>query len=178
MPLYNKDGTPYRVSGTRQQFNDLSPDLALFDLWDQEAIRIGGTPIYYYEVFVPEQTTDPLYIENRGKVWSTSPVELWAVYEPVASTNTQTAFGYDAPDEMKFELNYRAMLDAIGHMPAIGSRIRSPFLKEDWELVQRNLNEFKMYKALRIEFLCKRFQDDAIGGPSISSQKDIQYKIV
>jgi hypothetical protein len=176
--IYKKDGTPYRVSGTRQQFNDLSPDLELFDLWDEEAIRIGGSPIYYYEVFIPEQTTDPIYLENRGKVWSTSPIQLWCVYDPIPSTNTQTAFGIDGPEEMKFDLNYRTMLHTIGHKPKIGSRFRTPFLKEEWELVQMNLGEFKMYKALRASLLCKRFQDDAIGGPNISPQKDINYKIV
>ena len=176
--LFNKDGTAYKLAGTRQQFNDRSADLALFDIWDQEAIKIGGSPIYYYEVFIQPQTTDPLYMEDRGKLWSTVPVELWCVYDPMASTNTQTAFGYDSPDEMKFEFNYRAMLDAIGHKPKIGSRLRSPFLKEDWEIIQMNLGEFKMYKALRAELFCKRFQDDAVSGPSISTQKDIDYKIV
>lgn len=176
--LYNRDGTPYKLAGTRQQFNDRSADLKLFDVWDQEAIRIGGSPLYYQEVFIPEQTTDMLYLENRGKFWSTVPVELWCVYDPLAATNTQTAFGIDAPDEMKFEVNYRAMLDAIGHKPKIGSILTTPFLNEKWELVQMNLNEFKMYKALRADLLCKRFQDDAIGGPSISAQKDTNYKIV
>lgn len=176
--LYNKDGTSYKLAGTRQQFNDRSADLALFDIWDQEAIKIGGSPIYYYEVFIQPQTIDPLYLEDRGKLWSTVPVELWCVYDPMASTNTQTAFGIDSPDEMKFEFNYRAMLDAIGHSPKIGSRLRSPFLKEDWEIIQMNLSEFKMYKALRAELFCKRFQDDAVSGPSISTQKDIDYKIV
>lgn len=176
--IHQRNGIPYRLAGTRQQFNDLNPDLALFDIWDQEAIKVGGSPIYYYEVFIPEQTIDPLYLENRAKIWSTSPIELWCLYEPTAATNTQTAFGIDSPDEMKFEFNYRALLDAIGHKPMIGSRLRTPFLKEDWEIVQMNLGEFKMYKALRADILCKRFQDDAVGGPGIVSQKDIQYKIV
>jgi len=176
--LYRKDGRPFKVSGTRQQFNDQAPELTLFDRWDQEAIKIGGSPIYYYEVFVQPQTTDTLYMEDRGKLYSNTPVELWCVYEPIPSTNTQTAFGYDAPDEMKFEFNYRALLDAIGHPPAIGSMLRTPFLKEDWHIVQRNLGEFKMYKALRMELLCMRFQDDAVSGPSISTKKDIDYKIV
>jgi hypothetical protein len=177
--LFNRDGTPYRLAGTRQQFNDLSADLSLFDIWDQEAIRIGGSPIYYYEVFIQEQTTDPIYLEDRGKLYSTNPVELWCFYEPVQSTFAQTAFGIDSmADEMKFSFNYRALLDAIGHKPKVGSRLRTPFLKEDWEIIQMNLGEFKMYKALRADILCKRFQDDDISGPSISSQKDIQYKIV
>ena len=176
--LYNKDGTPYKVAGTRQQFNDKRPDLALFDIWDQEAIKIGGTPLYYFEVFLPEQTMDGVYLENRGKIWSNIPIELWAVYDPTASLNLQMAMGIDSPDEMKFELNYHAMLDAIGHKPKIGSMIKSPFLKEVWELVQMNLGEFKMYKALRANLLCQRFQDDATGGPSITSQPEIDYKIL
>lgn len=176
--LYKKDGTPFKVAGTRQQFNDRAADLDLFDLWDQEAIKIGGTPIYYYEVFIQPQTTDPIYMEDRGKLYSNHPVELWGVYDPVAGQQAQTAFGFDSPDEMKFEFNYKAVRDAIGHNPLPGSRLRSPFLKEEWQIVQSNLSEFKMYKALRMELYCVRFQDDAVSGPNKATQKDIDYKIV
>jgi hypothetical protein len=57
MGLKNLDGTPYQLRGSVQMFdpNDRTHDL--FNLWDQEAILRGGSPLYYYEVVNCFQTT-------------------------------------------------------------------------------------------------------------------------
>ena len=104
--LYNRDGSSYKVTGSLQQFDPSSIEHDLFNLLDEEIIKIGGSPIFYYEVFIQKQTIDPLYHEDRGKLWSNIPVELWAYYDPVEQQNYQTAFGLDSPDELVFELNY------------------------------------------------------------------------
>ena len=86
--IRNLDGTPYRVTGNIQQFNPGTPDYELFNLWDQESIKRGGSPIEYYEVFISQQAIDTLYSESRAKVWSQHPIMLWCFYEPIPSTNT------------------------------------------------------------------------------------------
>jgi hypothetical protein len=89
-------------------------------------------------------------------------------------------FGIDAPDEMKFELNYRSVLQNVGHPPKIGSRLFTPHLRENWVIVQRNLGEFKLWGALRIELICQRFQEDVVTGNGKVTQKepDLKIKIV
>jgi len=172
------DGTPYTTLGSRQQFDDSAPEHALFNQWDQEAIRMGGTPIYYYEMFISSNTIDPMYLEARGKLFSNNPVELWGLYEPIPAQNAQTAFGIDAPDEMTFEFNYRATLDAIGYPPKIGSRLFTPFLKENWVIIQRALGEFKMWGVVRLNLICQRYQESTTTGEGKIPQKDVDYKIV
>jgi hypothetical protein len=140
-------------------FDPLSPEHDLFNLWDEEIIQIGGSPIFYYEVFIQPQTVDPLYQEDRGKIWSNIPVELWAWYDPVEEQNFQTAFGLDSPDELVFELNYRAVLNKLGHPPKVGSRIYTPAKRENWEIIQRKVGEFKLWGELRLRLLCQRFQE-------------------
>ena len=156
--ITNPDGTAYRTSGSIQQYDPKSNNHALFNLWDQEAIKQGGSPIYYYEVFISTGEIDPIYQEARGKIWSPNPIELWSSYEPIPSQNFMTAFGYDSPYDITFETNAKAVIQALGHMPKIGARIRSPHLAEDWEVIQRNLGEFKMWGALRLQIICKRWQ--------------------
>jgi hypothetical protein len=104
--LKNPDGTPYCTTGSIQQFDPESPDHKLFNSWDEEIIRMGGSPIFYYEVFIQTATMDPLYMEDRSKIWSPVPLQLQALYEPIPSQNAMGAFGFDGPDEMIFELNY------------------------------------------------------------------------
>lgn len=171
MGICNPDGTPYQVSGSLQQFDPGNPDLALFDIWDEEAIEQGGSPIFYYEVFIQPQTIDPIYWEDRGKLWSNDPVQLFCYYEPIASSNNQGLFGIDSPDEMVFELNYHAVLNTIGHPPKIGSRIFTPMLRENWEIIQRNLAVFTMWNTLHIQLICKRFQESTTTGEGKVTQK-------
>jgi hypothetical protein len=106
------------------------------------------------------------------------PVQLYCVYEPVPSQNMQTAFGIDSPDEMIFELNYRSVLRDLGHIPKIGSRLFTPFLKENWIIIERKTGEMKMYGVVRIQLICQRFQEDSVSGTSVNKSQDVDFKIV
>lgn len=175
--IYRNDGRPYEVVGSSRQFDPNSPEHDLFNTWDEELIKISGTPLFYYEVFIQDQTIDPIYVEDRGKIWSSNPLILYAYYEPIPSQNDVTNFGIDAPDEMHFELNYRATLRIIGHPPKIGSRLFSPHLSENWVLIQRNLGEFKKWGAIRLELICQRFQESTTTGEGQVTQKQPNFTI-
>ena len=177
MPIFNKDGTPYSLSGSTQQFDPNNPMFDLFNLWDQESIQRGGSPLFYYEVIIRPDMIDPIYLEARNKLFSNNPIQLWCTYEPMSSQYVLNQFGIDAPDEVTFELNYRSVLRNLGHPPKIGSRIFTPHLQENWVVVQRNLSEFKMWGVLRIELLCQRFQEDVVTGDGKVTQKQPDLKI-
>lgn len=175
--LRNSDGTPYNVAGTLQQFDPSNPEHCLFNLWDQELIRISGSPVFYYEVLINSGDIDPLYLESRGKIWSPQPVELYALYDPQPAQNYQSAFGIDSPDEQKFELNYREVLDIVGHPPKIGSRIHTPHKREDWVIVQRNVGEHKLWGEIRLVLICSRFQESVTTGEGKVTQKKPDFEI-
>lgn len=172
MVLYNKDGTVYKPVGELSQLVPDSPSHELFDKWDQEIIRAGGTPLLYYEVFIPTNNVDPIYMESRDKLWSQQPIELWGVYDPIPSQLDQGLFGIDGPDTMIFYTNYKYTIDAVGHLPNVGARIFTPHLKENWEIVDRKLNDFHRWKVYRIEIHCQRFQESYTTGEGKVSQDD------
>jgi hypothetical protein len=159
MAILNTDGTPFNVSGSLQQFDPTNPEFALFNEWDQEIILMGGTPMYYYEVFIQFQTMDKLYMEDRGKMWSNTPICLYGYYDPIPSQNMMTTFGIDAPDELMFEFNYQDVLSRLGHLPKIGSRIYTPQKREHWIIIQRAVEEFKLWGEMRLQLMCQRFQE-------------------
>lgn len=177
MTLLNASGTPYRTLGCLQQFDPENPVHNLFNMWDEEAIKIGGSPIFYYECLIQTQTIDPLYREDRGKLWCPEPIQLWAVYEPVEQQNFQSMYGIDSQDEMKFELNYRAVLRELGHPPKVGSRIQTPHKNENWIIVQRKVGEFKMWGEIRLNLLCERFQENTTTGEGEIEQKKPNFTI-
>lgn len=174
--LRNYNGTPYRTVGAIQQFDPENPEHNLFQMWDQEVIQQGGSPIFYYEVFIPSGKIDPIYWEARSKVFSNFPVQLWCYYDPQPGQNLQNQFGIDSPDEMIFELNVRAVLSAVGHLPKIGSRLFTPHKREHWKIIQRNMGEFKMWGELRLQLITERFQDDIVtnAGNVTQQQPDFQ----
>jgi hypothetical protein len=178
--MKNLDGSPYQLRGSIQSYDPCDRTHDLFNLWDQEAIKRGGSPSYYYEVVITPNMIDPVYLEARSKIFSNNPVELWCNYEPIRSQNLLNQFGIDSPDEMKFEFNYREVLQKIGHPPKIGSRIFTPHLRENWVIIQRNLGEFKLWGALRLEIICQRFQEDIVTGEGKVTQKqpDLKIKII
>jgi hypothetical protein len=126
MAIQNPDGSTFNPNGTFRHFDPDNPEFCLFNDWDQEVIEIGGSPIMYFEVFINMNTVDRLYVEDRGKLWSPTPVTLIARYDPIPSQNFMTAFGIDSPDEIMFELNYQDVLRRLGHPPKIGARIFVP----------------------------------------------------
>ena len=180
MTIFNTDGTPYKVSGTLRQLIPDSPTHERFQEWDAETIRLGGTPLLYYEVFIPSQHVDPQYHEARTKLWTQHPVEIFAVYDPIPSEMAQGLFGIDSPqDQMTFMCNYRDTLDRIGHLPVIGSRIHAPHLREEWEIIDRKLGDFHRWKVYRLEIHCQRFQENLTTGEGkvTASKPDADFKI-
>jgi len=177
MGICNPDGTEYTAAGSIQQFDPENPEHNLFNSWDQEVIKEGGSPIFYYEVFIQKGTVDPIYWEDRGKIFSNNPAQLYGFYEPIPSQNYMNAFGIDSPDEMMFEFNYREVLSTIGHPPKIGSRLHTPHLREDWVVVQRNLGEFKLWGALRLQILAQKFQESVTTGEGKVTQKKPDFTI-
>ena len=79
---------------------------------------------------------------------------------------------------MIIEFNYRSVVRKLGHPPKIGSRLFTPFLKENWVIIERKTGEFKMYGVVRLQCICQRFQEDDVSGTSAQSQQNVDFKIV
>jgi len=172
MTICNPDGSIYKSSGSLTQLDPNSPTHELFNRWDVETIRLGGTPVLYYELFIPSSSIDPIYLESRAKMWSQHPTQLYAIYDPVPSTFDVGPFGADGPDEVTFYVNYKETLNILGHLPVIGSRLYTPHLRENWEITTRKLGDFHRWKVYRIEIYCKRFQETLTTGEGQVTQDD------
>jgi hypothetical protein len=177
MSIKNPDGSSYNLSGDFRQFDPENPEFCLFNDWDQEVIEIGGSPIMYFEVFINMNTVDRLYMEDRGKLWSPNPITLYARYDPVPSQNFMTTFGIDSPDEIIFELNYQDVLRRLSHPPKIGARIFTPHKRENWVIVQRNVESFQLWGEIRLQIMCSRFQESLTTGEGKITQRDPDFKL-
>lgn len=176
MTIYNPDGTPYATTGLTQ-FDPENPDHALFNEMDSEEIKLFGSPLFYYELFVQFQTVDKLYLEDRGKIWANRPIQLYGYYEPIEPQNPSTAFGIDGVGDVMFECNAMAVRNAIGHMPKRGSRIQTPHLNEFWVLVDIRLTQFQLWGALHVQLIAEKWQESISTHEGQQNTPDPQYKI-
>jgi hypothetical protein len=179
MALRNPDGSIYQPSGTLTQFNPNSTEHDLFNLWDQEVIQIGGTPLEYFDIFINVSSIDEIYMEARDKIFSPCPVCIYGYYDPIPSSNVLGTFGIDSPDEIMIEFNYRHVLKTLGFPPKIGARIYSPHKGENWQIIQRNVEVFKLWGELRLQVMCSRFQESLTTGEGkvTHTRKGADFKI-
>lgn len=169
------DGTPYQLLGSLQQFNPNSGINDLLTRYDEEMIMISGIPIYYYKVLIQQQTIDPIYMEDRSKLFSPIPVKLWAFYEPPQQMNMSGLFAIDTPDEeIVLELNHHAVQRELGEEIAIGSRIFTPHRGENWIVIDYRLDMFKLWGAIRLMLHCRKFQPTATDVPTSQPQPDFK----
>lgn len=156
--IKNQDGSAYKLSELKA-FDPNNMEKDLFNSIDAEAIELNGTPVYYYEVFIDFNSIDQLYHEARSKVWSPIPVTLYSMYDPIPNHMYMNSFGADSPDELMFEFNYQAVLDALGKPPKIGSMIFTPHRNEYWVVKDRKLADWRNWHQIRLQLECGRFQN-------------------
>ncbi len=180
MAIYNPDGTPYQPKGSLQQFDPQGSAHDLFNRFNREIIEIGGSPVFYYEMFVGSQDIDHLFIEARNKMWSQHPVEFMAMYDPASPTMAMTMYGPDAGNNaMVFYTNYQHFLDKIGHPPVIGSRIHTPQLRENWKIMDRRTSGYQNWGVVTLEIHCVRFQESLTTGEGkVSQDSTPKYDII
>lgn len=179
MAIKNPDGSEYQVSGCIHQYDSQNLEHDLFNVWDQESIEMGGSPLYYYEVFIDHSSIDPLYLEARSKVFSPVPVILYGYYEPAPQLNMVGVWGIDGgPDEIMFEFNYQHVLKKLGKIPKIGSRIFSPHKRENWQIIQLGTEVYKLWGELRLQMICHKFQESLTTGEGkVTEKSPTTYKI-
>lgn len=177
MCIKNCDGSIYRPFGSLDQFDPDSPEHNLFNSFDQELMQISGTPIFYYELFIQKQTMDPLWREDRGKIWATNPIQLQGFYTPVASQNYMDMFGMDSLEEVQFQFNFRDVVKKLGHVPKLGSRLFTPHKRENWQIVQRNAGEFYLWGQTRLVIIAQKFQESTTTKEGAVSQPQPDFNL-
>lgn len=177
MAIRNPNGTPYNLTGSINQFDPENQAHDLFNRYDQELIMAYGSPLFYYEVMIQVQNIDPLYVEDRSKLWNPNPVQIFGIYEPIEPQNPSTQFGIDGIGDVVFECNVRAIVQAIGHQPKRGSRIHTPHLSENWVVVDTRLTQFQLWGALHLQIICERFQESTTTGEGNVPQPKRDYPI-
>ena len=150
-----------RVDGaTPLSFYDpANPDVNLFNLVDDEIIRISRSPLHYFKSFVNEDYDD-VYLEARNKTVASEPVLVHGYYEPSVVEEVLSNFGIELSNDQQFVFNKSYIENALRRSPEIGDQIRPQFQNQKYEITEVQEDSFEMYGVYHIVCTARLLRED------------------
>ena len=124
MAILKLDGTTYTTQGKAglDTYRPNGQDVKQLDKWDQEALRIGGSPCIYYPCLI-DTNFDEVYMESRNSIITQEGIEVILQFLPVRPAQDWSSFGIDSPDELFFNANFTEWMEKVGEFPKLKSLI-------------------------------------------------------
>lgn len=165
-----------RVDGaTPLSFYDpANPDVNLFNLVDDEIIRISGSPLHYFKSFVNEDYDD-VYLEARNKTVASEPVLVHGYYEPSVVEEVLSNFGIELSNDQQFVFNKSYIENALRRSPEIGDQIRPQFQNQKYEITEVQEDSFEMYGVYHIVCTARLLREDegTLNQPTTDKADDV-----
>ncbi len=136
-----------------------NPDVNLFNLVDDEIIRISGSPLYYFKQLVNEDYDD-VYLESPRKAIVSEPVTVHAYYEPSIVEEVLSNFGIELTNDQSFVFNKSYIEDSLGRSPKPGDQLKPYFQNQKYEISEVQEDGFEMYGVYHLVCTAKLLRDD------------------
>jgi hypothetical protein len=146
-------------SGELSFFDPVNPDINLFNMVDDEMIKISGSEILYYQYVQGEDQFDDVYMEARNKPVSKDPVIVFGHYEPKVLEENLTEFGIELSNDQIFIFNKSYMEQRIkGHLKA-GDVLQPKFQNQKYEIIEVQEDSFEIYGVYHLVCAAKLLRD-------------------
>jgi hypothetical protein len=139
-------------------FDATNPDIDLFNLIDDETIRISGSKIALYKYY-PSQEFDDVYMESRSKTISKEPVILFAHYQPKAIEQNLSQFGLEVDNDQVFTFNKLYVERKLGRPIIVGDIIAPMFQSIKYKVYQVSEDSYEVYGVYHLMCYCNLLRD-------------------
>ena len=140
-------------------FDPTNPDINLFNLVDDEMIKISGSEILYYEYVQGDAQFDEVYMEARNKPLSKQPVLVYGHYEPKVLEENLSQFGIELTNDQLFVFNKTYMEQRIrGHLKP-GDVLKPKFQNQKYEVIEVQEDSFEIYGVYHLVCSAKLLRD-------------------
>jgi len=159
-------------------FDRNSNDLELFNLVDDELIKLSGSKIYYYKAYI-DDSYDKVYLETRNRVLSKTPITLWASFDPKAIEEEMSEFGLELTNEQIFVFNKSYIEINIGRAPREGDVIKTTFQNIKYEIFEVQEDSFEGYGSYHYNCFAKVLRDteEIVDEPNIEKFEKVGTKV-
>jgi hypothetical protein len=135
-----------------------NPDVNLFNLIDDEIIRISGSLVNYFKAYNSEDHDD-VYLETTERTIASEPITVHAHYEPAVIEEILNQFGIQMNSDQLFVFNKSYIESEIGRSPQPGDVIEPHFQKLKYEIVEVQEDKFDLYGVYHMLCTAKVYRD-------------------
>ena len=152
---------PELLGGTELSlFDQTNNDINLFNLVDDEVIRLGGSELLYYKFRMGDEDYDQTYLEARSKVLDSKPMLVYGHYNPTILEETLSEFGLEIENEQIFIFNKSYIEQKITRSPEAGDIIEPAFQNQKYEIYQVQEDSFELYGVYHMACSAKLLRDN------------------
>lgn len=139
-------------------FDQNNPDLNLFNLVDDELIKLSGSKMYFYK-YNQSVDFDPVYMESKNKPVSRIPILVHGHYEPEALSENLTNFGVELSSDQVFTFNKSYIERKLGRSVIPGDIIKPLFQNQKYQVFQVVEDSFEAYGVYHLVCSAKILRD-------------------
>jgi len=154
-PLSNIDDIS---DGELNLFDPNNPDIGLFNLIDDEIIKLSGSKFHYYKYFQSEDY-DPVYMEARNKPVAKEALTVYGHYDPKVLEENLSQFGLELTNDQFFIFNKSYIERLLQRTPIPGDQIKPYFQNWKWEIFQVQEDSFEAYGVYHLICSAKILRD-------------------
>ena len=140
-------------------FDQTNPDINLFNLVDDEIIKLGGSKMYFFK-YNQSEDFDPVYMESRNKPISRIPIVVHGHYEPEALSENLTNFGIELTSDQVFTFNKSYIEKKLGRSVISGDIIKPFFQNQKYQIFQVVEDSFESYGVYHLVCNAKLIRDN------------------
>lgn len=138
-----------------------SPDIGLFNMVDDELIRISGSRFKIYKYMRTDEVTDPVYMEDRNKTVSKVPIEVYGHYEPKVMEEKLEKFGIEITNDQLFMFNKKYIEQKLGRTIIPGDVIEPIFQKIKYLVSEVQEEGFEAYGIYHLACTAQILRDSS-----------------
>jgi len=142
-------------------FDPTNPDINLFNLVDDEIIRLGGSKLYFYKFFRSEDEYDDVYLEIKNKAIHSEPMLVHGHYDPKVLEENLTEFGIELTNDQIFIFNKSYIKQKLGREVIPGDIIKPAFQNQKYEIFEVQEDAFEAYGVYHLNCSAKLLRDSA-----------------
>jgi len=142
-------------------FDPESNDLNLFNLVDEENIRLSGSKLFYYK-YVGVDEFDSVYMESREKPILRDPIKVTGHYTPTPIEENLEEFGIQIENDQIFIFNLSYIERALGRRPISGDIVKPAFQNQKYEIFEVQEDSFEVYGVYHLNCFSRLLRDSDI----------------
>jgi len=139
-------------------FDPENADINLFNLVDDEMIRLGGSKFKFYKYYQTDDF-DEVYMESRNKPIAKNAIVVHGHYDPISMSEELTQFGIELTNDQLFTFNKSYIERKLGRSVIPGDIIKPFFQDQNYEIFEVVEDSFEVYGVYHLVCSAKLLRD-------------------